>query len=133
MPFYFIATWFGTLYYLAVISGWSELAKKYPESNTFENAKKGWQWGKLNWVTYKGCLWLGGDAQGLHIETGPRFLFGPFHPALCIPWAAIKSVEKTKYWWMPVIKIELADSKVKLMFRERLLSDIRPYLAYKLQ
>ncbi len=130
----FIAIWFGgSMLLLAKTDGWSELAEKYPCDSPYNGPKQGWQWVKINWAAYKGCLWLAFTVNGLYLEIGPSFLFSAFHPPLCIPWAAIKSVRECKYWWMRVIEIKFHQSDVKLMLRAKFLSDLKQFLGEKVK
>jgi hypothetical protein len=133
MPIYLLTIWFGSLYMLARQSGWTELAQKYRCNSPYDGTKRGWQWGRFNWIAYKGCLWLGMNAQGLYIEIGPGPFFNSFHPPLLIPWNAIKSVRECKYWWMRVLEFKLNDSDVKIQLRAKFLAEITPYLSSKMQ
>ena len=114
------------------MSGWSRLAEKYREYDSSEAPWKGWRWAKFGWVDYKSCIWISADRRGLHIKTGPFILFRAFHPPLCIPWSAIKQVEKRKIFWVDLLQLRFNDVDVKIELEARTLELALPYLKEKL-
>jgi hypothetical protein len=128
---YFIAAWYGALW-LTAKAGWSKLAAKYRSNNLATDSWKGWLWGRIGLVSYKGCLWVSADSRGLYMKTGPLFFFRTFHDPLFIPWSAIQKVEESNYFWVKVFAIKFKDVDVQLKLEPRALSDATKYLGDKL-
>jgi hypothetical protein len=99
---YFVMMWFAVLLILSYWSGWSELAQNYPYQGQPILKKKHFQWLNMRGVSYKGCITIGGNEQGLYISVMYLFSFGA--PSLFIPWQDI-SIVKKKYWWFPVLEL----------------------------
>jgi len=132
-PFLLVPGWFGALWSAAQLSGWAKLAAKYRcDEDASVESWKGWRWGKFGIASYKRCLWIAVTPKGLHIKTGPLFLFRPFHPPLLIPWSKIRSVEESSYWWLRTIKIRLTDFDKEIMLERRILDDAQRFLGDKL-
>ena len=116
----------------AQLSGWNKLAKLYPDHDTHVDNWQGFCWGMFGIAGYKGCLWIAVAPQGLHIRTGPFWMFRPFHPPLMIPWSAIKSVDASTYWFRKVYRIELADVNVKITLQRKNLDGAQRFLGGKM-
>ncbi len=118
---------------MAKVGGWSQLATKYRSDGSFNGPWRGWQWGVIGFIAYKHALWLGVGTKGLYMQTGPFLWFGPFHPPLCIPWSAIKSVEEREYFWRRILELSLIDSEIKIKLERNALPDAGPFLGDKLK
>lgn len=138
----FPVNWFGLLfitivwiipnYLVAEFGGWGKLAAKYRSNNSFLGSWKGWQWGKVGSIYYKHALWIGIAPEGLYLKTGPLFVL-LFHPALLIPWTAIKSIEESKFWWTRTLEIRLNDSDVQIMVKPQSLDEAQRFLGDKMK
>jgi hypothetical protein len=132
VPILFIPFWMFGGWLSSVISGWGKLAEKYPDYDSSQAPWKGWRWGKFGWVDYKSCIWVSADMRGLHIKTGPLFLFRAFHPPICIPWSAIDRVEIRQILWVKVFVFRFDKVNVKVELEEGSLEPALPYLKEKL-
>jgi hypothetical protein len=130
LPF-FALMWFGIQCVLSYMSGWKQLAYYYPYNNQMIDKKKDFQWANVGGISYKGCMTIGGNNQGLYLSILPLFSF--CSAKLFIPWNDIKTAKK-KYWWFPVLELSINQTPtVKIMFlqsMEKFLQEIygRPLL-----
>src|SRR6516165_9425545 len=132
LPISFIGSWIAALYLIARVGGWQKLAEKYADTDAYTGPWKGWQWGRIGSISYKQCLWIAIDFRGLHLKTGPIFLFPFFHKPLLIPWTAIKSVEASNYWWMKTLALKLNEPEVEIMLAPHALMGADQFLGDKL-
>jgi len=85
--------------FAAWLSGWSQLASRYPANGPFEGTKWRFQSAMTRYMThYNNCLTFGANAQGLYISM--LVLFRPGHPPILAPWSDI-TLEAKQRWWMP--------------------------------
>ncbi len=131
-PVFFLAVWIGVHWLISQISGWSRLARQYRCSDSYLGSWKGWQYGYFRGCGYKGCLWVGVAADGLHLKTGPWIFFRAFHPPLRIPWSAIKSVEPHNYWFVKTFLVELLSGE-KFQLRTGALDGADRFLGEKMK
>ena len=80
----------------AHLNGWSKLAKRFKNFETFEGEKHAGQSASLGkWGRYPSCLTIGANKIGLFIA--PKWIFSFGHPSLFIPWEQIDvAPESTK-------------------------------------
>jgi hypothetical protein len=83
----FCGFWFGRLWILHKISGWSKLLQLYktdqkPPANLIPHCR-----GKVGFITYPFTLRVGFTPQGLYLAVKP--LFDSFDRPLLIPWSDI--------------------------------------------
>ena len=97
--------------------GWGSIADKFRTDRTFNGEWLGWQWAKIGWASYKGCVWLGFTPEGLFVKTGPGPMFRLFHPPLYIPWHAVKRVVRRDYFYMKVMDLDLGDG-LQITFKQ---------------
>jgi len=115
---FFIFVWLGIAFSLSYISGWRQLAQYYPYQNQTIVNKRQFQWANVRGISYKGCVTIGGNEQGLYLSI--LFLFSFGHPSLFIPWSDIK-IERKKYWWFPVLELSIVQTPtVKIRFFQSL-------------
>lgn len=88
----FITIWYGSMFLISKISGWSSLAKKYSNHSSDFVEFNNFQSIKLGWGNYSGCVSLAVTDSGLYMKL--FFLFKPGHPDLLIPWSAFGGYEK---------------------------------------
>jgi hypothetical protein len=133
-PFFlFVPLWFFGSWLSAFMSGWASLAQKYRDNSDSQGSWVGWRSARFNnYMEYKGCMWFSADQRGLHLKTGPLFLFQAFHPQLCIPWSAITSVEQRQVFWSKLYVLSIEGVDVKIHVYASTLDVALPYLRDKL-
>lgn len=104
---FFISMWLGVLIILSYGSGWKELARYYRYQNEGVSKKRYCQWANVGGVSYKGCMTIGGNEQGLYLSI--LFLFSFGSSSLFIPWKDIRIVKK-RYWWFPVLELSIVQA-----------------------
>jgi hypothetical protein len=90
-PIFFIGMWIVVSFLLAVIGGWSRLAGYYQSQAEFTGKKWHFQSGRLGLTSYRNCLIIGSNYDGLFLAVFPLFRVG--HPPLLIPWSDIATAE----------------------------------------
>ena len=89
---FFVAIWLAVTLLLSLMSGWARLAKIYPARAKFEAEQWHFVSGQLrNFVSYRNCLTVGANADGMHLSILLPFRVG--HPPLFIPWSDIAVAE----------------------------------------
>jgi hypothetical protein len=132
IPFLFVPFWFFGNWLSAFVGGWGSLAQKYRDYSDSQGPWLGWRSARFNnYIEYKGCIWISADQRGLHLKTGPLFLFQAFHPQLCIPWSAITNVEQRQILWAKLYVLSIEGVDVKIHAYARTLDVALPYLRYK--
>jgi hypothetical protein len=87
------AFWIGLVYIVSYISGWRDLAEKYPYRGEVLTEKRHFLSLSMRFASnYNGCVTIGGNPQGLYLSV--LFIFRPGHPPLFIPWHEIEAEHK---------------------------------------
>ena len=94
---FFIAIWLIVSLLMAKTGGWSELAKMYQGSKSFDGVFIKNQSAYINFSRYSLSLNLGINSKGLYLI--PSFLFRFGHKPIFIPWADISVTRKDKFLW----------------------------------
>jgi hypothetical protein len=116
---FFIPFWLAISLLLALIGRWRSLARYYPYQHETIDKKKIFQSANIAGVSYKSCLIVGGNTQGLYISVFFIFSFGS--RPLFIPWHDI-TIKKVKYWWLPMIELTVKQAPdVKIRFFQSML------------
>ena len=109
----FAAIWCLAMLVTSAMGGWRTLARKYAaphsrssEGETFRAASATMGKGLMP-ANYKSCLIVNFGRNGIYMA--PWVIFRFFHPALLIPWRAVKNVSDEKFWLRNCAKIEIAD------------------------
>jgi hypothetical protein len=87
----FLLVWFGSMFLIARVGGWRDLARVYREETPMEFARQ-WRnkYGKMRYATgYNGCLNIAASAMGMRLWLWT--MFRPAHPPLFIPWSDIST------------------------------------------
>lgn len=97
--------------------GWSTLAARFRTDTPPPADPRRMQWGSFGgFGSYNNILTIGASDSGLYL--GVLFLFRAFHPPLLIPWSAIRSRKRERYWLVMCDTLEIeADSIVRLRLR----------------
>ena len=91
-----VAVLFVDLAVVSLVGGWHELAGRFRLTGRFEGISEGMQSGRMKWLgTYRNCLRLGANAEGLYLAVPVFFRF--MHPPLFVPWREIK-IHRQKHW-----------------------------------
>lgn len=85
VPFVFTIT----MKLLAYFSGWERLATSYQFYGNFDGKIYHRQSARIKWTSYKGCLQVGGNEEGLYLAQ--MWVFSLFHKPLLIPWEKIEA------------------------------------------
>jgi len=113
---------------IARVSGWSRLAARYQTDKTFPDETKGWQSAVFGMTSYRGCIWVGCDQNGLYLKTGPWIVYRFQHPPLFIPWSAISEAKQIQRFWRKYIKIVLRDPEISICLSDGAFRDHMRYL-----
>lgn len=102
---------------LAVISrltGWVQVAKKFPEQQDILIKKFRFQSMGFSWGSYNNCVSVGIGNRGLHLSV--PFPISLFHNPIFIPWTEIKDIKEKKMWWIRYVCFDIsnADFKVRI-------------------
>lgn len=114
-----------TMWALARMGGWRELAERYPGIPAAEMYAERWGWWqrpragqcrrrwwgitsiRLRWFAgYNGCILWRADDEYLHLRVVPPFNI--FHPPMSIPWAEM-DVVRVASWY---VRLRIADVPV---------------------
>lgn len=90
-PFFFIVFWCFTVWLIAVVGGWRDLARVYRADGPIANARQ-WRnkYGRMRYGTgYNGCLNIAANPLGIQLTLWS--IFRPGHPPLFIPWSDIST------------------------------------------
>jgi hypothetical protein len=116
--FFLILLFLGGFIGVSYASGWRELARYYRYQNESITSKKLLLWACLRWVSYKACLYIGANPQGVYLAV--LSLFSAASPKLFIPWNDI-TINKKIFWGYPVFELRFAKAPtVTLMVSQKL-------------
>ena len=106
--------------FIAAMSGWSMLRRRF--SQTFPFTGEAWKWQSARMrlgCNYNNCLTVGADASGLYLSV--LFLIRIGHPPLFLPWQEITIRRRSKRPLFRYVELRLGrDEQVPFMIRERL-------------
>ncbi len=117
-PFYFVGLWVTVVFLLARMGGWKKLSEEYAwRGEPIPKSWKKWQYARIGWVNYNGCLEFGATERGVVIRT--FFLFKISHPPLFVPWEDITLTER-KALFGKMFDMKFRRSPVKMYVWEKL-------------
>jgi len=99
----FAGIWCLTCYLLSKISGWQGLAEKYAAQGLYSGETQSWQSGRMGFCSYRSCLTVGVNHQGLYLAVLPIFALGA--TPLLIPWRAVSAVTRKKIFFMTYTEV----------------------------
>ena len=122
VPF-FIVTWFASMYLIAAVGGWRELAAVYRADGPLTMSS---QWrnrgGQMRYATrYNGCLNIAANALGIHLSLWS--IFRPSHPPLFIPWSDI-TTEPASTFFFEGIRFSFRRANTTLLLRRPLAEEV---------
>jgi hypothetical protein len=106
---FFVLFWAFVIFILSTASGWRRLAKTFRAQNSVQGDRFTWQSGRFRLVNYNRILNITVCREGLLLSVIK--LFSPLHPALFIPWEAVRNVSLTSIFFMKYVRFEIADGK----------------------
>jgi hypothetical protein len=86
-PLFFAGMWIAIAALLSRLSGWSELAKRYPAAAEPEGERVVWTSAQIGGVSFRSCLNATLAPSGLYLV--PARLFRLFMPPVLVPWSDI--------------------------------------------
>lgn len=82
-----------------------------------------------NTVAYKYCVTFAPSSAGLYMRVEARGL--KRHPAVLIPWAEVRRVERSRLYWMPAMRLVVGEPRIaEINVWMRLFETFRPYLGH---
>jgi hypothetical protein len=117
-PVFFLSLWCGVCCLLSLTGGWYSLGSKYGSRRTiaghhfhFASMSMG---RSLLPVNYNGCLFITVGEEGIALSI--LFFFKPLHPPLLIPWSAIETCTRRKFWFFERAVITISNPKQQMAF-----------------
>ena len=95
LAFLFVGIWCLVGRVMSLMSGWTELAKRFHFPGRFQGKYYRFQSAWLKSVNFRGSLEMGMNDRGLYLV--PMILFRLFHKPLLIPWAEIQAEPFRKF------------------------------------
>ncbi|MCI0527191.1 MAG: hypothetical protein L0Y56_07090 [Nitrospira sp.] len=90
---------FTLIFIFSRISGWNELAEKYPVRRPGPYPRKWLGYGVFRgWIGYNGGMVISSDHQGLYLSAMPIIL-SFCHKPIFIPWSEIREIRKRSRWF----------------------------------
>lgn len=81
--------WCATIFLIGRLGAWGRIAAQYPAWNAFEGRRWRGQSAQVGWGNYGGCLTVGANQRGLHVNI--FVLMRPGHPPLFVPWEDVSA------------------------------------------
>ncbi len=95
LPLVFVVIWV-SLTYIVANMGWKELSDKFKQEKPFEGKRIGIISAFINDASYHNGIILKFNHEGIFLKS--ILAFRLFHPAMFIPWTAVKEVnDKTQF------------------------------------
>ena len=100
------AIWAGVLVLIGKVSGWSRLAEKFrAEREPLDGTRFDWQFLRIGWCDYNGCLTIRVSPEGVYLAVWPIFVG---HLPLLIPWSELRLIEERRSRWFATAKFEVS-------------------------
>jgi hypothetical protein len=112
-PLVFIPLWCGIVFMLSRMSGWSEIAARFPGSPNPTGTLFGTVTGMVGWVSYRNVLKVHVAPEGLHVVPWKIFTIG--HAPIFIPWSEIHQARLRQFPFYQTVGFEIASPKVGTM------------------
>jgi hypothetical protein len=108
-PVFFVIMWLAVTALLGQMSGWFQLAQRYPDRDEPSLHQLTWQSGMLGKVSMRGILKLTVCPSGLRI--GVMRIFGPWNRDFFVPWNEIR-VRRKKLFFLEIVELGFGDPEV---------------------
>ena len=127
-----LTLWIVVTALLSRLSGWRELAQRYPHTGTPEESFS-FQTVSFRWaINYRNCVTIGLAPEGLSLSILKPFRM--FHPSILIPWSVIRSADATRYFFYDATRIQIGhENGFSFFLVGRSASAIRHYFKERLQ
>ncbi len=126
----FFLWWCFVVWLVGKISGWQELAEKYPGGSQLDDPMVRWKWWQSVSMrahcNYNNCLILGISPKGLALRM--PFVFRVGHPPILLPWQAIESAEAGQTWWIKTLRLQVGSPRISLLFAASALEGAEAWL-----
>lgn len=123
-----VAVWFVFIAWaLSWMSGWRRLARDFgAEAEDRPESTRWLRKARLGWVSYDGCLWVGGDERGLYLR--PFFLLRFSHRPLRVPWSEVRAWERKQLLFWSTDTLLLGRTGLRLRVPSSAMESLDPYL-----
>jgi hypothetical protein len=125
----FVILWLAGCGFLSVLGGWYQLAVRYPATTVSSGRVYSFVSAALGMVSYRSCLFVRFDSAGVSLSIFPLFRF--LHRSLRIPWDAIASRARERFWFFPCTVLYVSDPETKLRIFGRAGKDIYAFRTQK--
>ncbi|MBT3338991.1 MAG: hypothetical protein HN855_09365 [Anaerolineae bacterium] len=119
----FLTFWSFVVWLIAVIGGWSRLAKHYQDFDNYYGRKLRGKSGRFGGTSYSGVLIFGADFTGMYLAV--NFFFRIGHPPLFIPWNDIQMEEHQRIFMSYTTLTFAQVPNVKLTVPSRVMAQVR--------
>jgi len=115
----FLGLWCGIVAFLALISGWLQLSRKFPCPADFQ-AKQSFSLASLSLgipyfpVAHRNCAYISIGEMGIKISI--MFIFRILHPPILVPWREIESVKWVRRTWINSVIVNIRNEKRRFRF-----------------
>ena len=111
IPFALVpAVWAGLCVVIASVSGWSRLAERFQaDREPIEGARFGWQFLRIGWCDYNGCLTIRVSSEGIYLTVWPIFVG---HVPLLIPWSELRVLKEQRTRWLANAQLEVSSPPI---------------------
>jgi hypothetical protein len=106
-PVVFVSMWFGVGAVLAEMSGWPELARRFPGGIRPKGQRLSRQVVKIGSVNENGVTGIVVCAAGLYLDT--MFLFRFRRPPVMVPWDSVRYTTERRFLWYRWYEFDLGD------------------------
>jgi len=117
------------IFVLSRVSGWKELAARYPRTGRAPKPVKLLGYGSMRrWIGYNGALMIAADDEGLYVT--PWIFLSWCHRPVLIPWAEIVEARARLTFWTPYYALSLRGlPKTDFALHRRTFEAARPFFA----
>ena len=95
IPVFFLGIWFLVLRIISLVSGWTQLAERFPHAGEFRGTLYHGQSARLRGANFNGILELGVGEEGMYLSL--MVIFRPFHRPILVPWGEISAEPVSKF------------------------------------
>jgi hypothetical protein len=125
-PLFFVGLWLLVSAILSVMSGWTDLAKRFRSSRRPEGRSLSWQVVSVGFVPENGVTALVVSPEGLYLSSFPIFRF--MRPPLLVPWNEVRLVSSRSFFGrIERFTLELA-SATSLTIKRAAFDAMQPYV-----
>ena len=127
---FFVALWYGIIYFASNAGGWTRIADKYPGPENFSHGRfftK--ETGRFGKARYKHTLDVQVAPQGLYITS----ILPPqkTHPPLLIPWSEIKGISEQNAFGVTITNLTIGEPRIVTIgfWNPEIIKAAKPYMS----